>query len=170
VPLSLQGPYGGPLPEYWVSREDLNLKPGEKNPAQPADETGSHGWGSVPLLWLHDSLLGVRIVELGGARLRIAPETGGLAYVAGHTATPKGGVWVYYDPQQWRVEVRIPEGVTRRGDHAARVRRQARQNFWRAPVKSRPGRTMRSPLPPRADTLFRRGVDRLAPRPIESLA
>jgi hypothetical protein len=111
VPLALQGPYGGPLPEYWVSREDLGLKPGEKNPAQPADETGSHGWGSVPLLWLHDSLLGVRIVEPGGSRLRIAPENGGLPYVAGHTATPKGPVWVYYDPQQYRLEVQIPPGV-----------------------------------------------------------
>lgn len=112
VPLELQGPYGGPLPEYWVSREDLGLKPGEKNHAQPADETGSHGWGSVPLLWLHDSLLGVRITEPGGAKLRIAPDNGGLPYVAGHTATPKGPVWVYYDAQQWRVEIDIPQGVT----------------------------------------------------------
>ncbi|HNW91706.1 MAG TPA: hypothetical protein PKM88_02225, partial [bacterium] len=35
----LQGPYGGPLPEYWVSREDLGLKDGEPNPAQPVDDT-----------------------------------------------------------------------------------------------------------------------------------
>jgi hypothetical protein len=112
VPLALQGPYGGPLPEYWVSREDLGLKPGEKNNAQPADETGSHGWGSVPILWLHDSLLGVRIVEPGGARIQIAPQAGGLPYVAGHTVTPKGPVWVYYDPQQWRIEVDVPRAVT----------------------------------------------------------
>jgi hypothetical protein len=112
VPLALQGPYGGPLPEYWVSREDLGLAAGEKNTAQPADETGSHGWGSVPILWLHDSLLGVRITEPGGSRIRIAPQSGGLPYVAGWTATPKGPVWVYLDPQQWRLEVQIPEGVT----------------------------------------------------------
>ena len=112
VPLQLQGPYGGPLPEYWISREDLGLKPGQKNPAQPADETGSHGWNAVPLLWLHDSVLGVRIVEPGGSKLRIAPEDGGLPYVAGHTFTPKGIVWVHWDPQQWRLEVAIPRGVT----------------------------------------------------------
>lgn len=111
VPAALQGPLGGPLPEYWISREDLGLKEGEKNPAQPDDETGSHGWGSVPLLWLHESLLGVRITSPGGDKIRIAPDDGGLPYVAGYTCTPKGVVWVYWDPQQWRLEASIPAGV-----------------------------------------------------------
>jgi hypothetical protein len=112
TPPAMQGPFGGPLPEYWVSREDLNLKEGEKDTAQPADETGSHGWGSVPLLWLHDTLLGVRIVKPGGSEISIAPDAGGLPYVAGRTMTPKGPVWVYWDPQQWQLEVEIPAGVT----------------------------------------------------------
>jgi len=111
VPLKLQGPYGGPLPEYWVSREDLGLKEGEVDPAQPGDETGSHGWGAVPLLWLHDSLLGVRILEAGGAKIRIAPQTGGLPFVAGHTMTPKGLVYVHWDPRMWRLETILPGGV-----------------------------------------------------------
>ena len=111
VPLKLQGPYGTPLPEYWTSREDLGLAPGEKNTAQPDDETGSHGWGSVPLLWMHEELLGVRILEAGGGRIRIAPRTGGLPYVSGHTMTPKGLIWVLWDPQQCRLEVKIPHGV-----------------------------------------------------------
>lgn len=112
VPAALQGPYGGPLPEYWVSREDLGLKEGEPDTAQPRDETGSHGWGAVPLLWLHDGLLGVRIAEPGGARLRIAPESGGLPYVAGHTVTPKGTVWIDLEPQESRLELLIPAGVS----------------------------------------------------------
>jgi hypothetical protein len=111
VPAGLQGPYGGPLPEYWVSREDLGLKPGERDTAQPADETGSHGWGAVPLLWLHDSLLGVTILEPGGAKLRIAPQSGGLPFVAGHTMTPKGLVWVHWDPRQNRLELNLPLAV-----------------------------------------------------------
>ena len=111
VPLTLQGPLGGPLPEYWVSREDLGLKAGQKNTAQPADETGSHGWGSVPLLWMHDSLLGVEVTEPGGGHIEIHPDTGGLAYVAGWTMTPKGPVWVNWDPQQQRIEVELPVGV-----------------------------------------------------------
>jgi hypothetical protein len=111
VPLKLQGPYGGPLPEYWISREDLGLKEGELDTAQPSDETGSHGWGAVPLLWLHDTLLGVRILEPGGAKIRIAPQSGGLPFVAGHTMTPKGLVFVHWDPRAWRLETIIPEGV-----------------------------------------------------------
>jgi hypothetical protein len=112
TPPEFQGPFGGPLPEYWVSREDLGLSAGQINTAQPADETGSHGWGSVPLLWLHDSLLGVRITKPGGGELRIAPCDGGLPYVAGHTMTPKGPVWVHWDPRARRLEVSIPAGVT----------------------------------------------------------
>jgi hypothetical protein len=112
IPLVLQGPYGGPLPEYWISREDLRLKPGQRCPTQPEDETGSHGWGALPLLWLHESLLGVTVTAPGGGHIRIAPATGGLPFVAGHTGTPKGTVWVSWDPQPWRLEISLPPGVT----------------------------------------------------------
>lgn len=112
IPLVLQGPYGGPLPEYWISREDLRLKPGQRCPTQPEDETGSHGWGALPLLWMHESLLGVTVTAPGGGRIRIAPATGGLPFVAGHTGTPKGTVWVSWDPQPWRLEISLPPGVT----------------------------------------------------------
>jgi hypothetical protein len=112
IPIKLQGPYGGPLPEYWVSREDLGLKEGQVDKAQPADETGSHGWGAVPLLWLHEALLGVTITQPGGGRIRIAPNAAGLPYVSGHTQTPKGVVWVHWDPQQWTLETSIPSGIT----------------------------------------------------------
>jgi hypothetical protein len=112
IPEALQGPYGGPLPEYWVSREDRNLEPGETNAAQPVDDTGSHGWAAVPLLWLHDTLLGVRLLEPGGDRLRVAPRTGGLPYVQGHTETPNGTVWVSWEPQRWALTVEIPDRTT----------------------------------------------------------
>lgn len=111
TPLVLQGPLGGPLPEYWVSRDDLKLKDDEINSAQPSDETGSHGWGSVPLLWMHDTLLGVRITEPGGGRIRIAPQGSGLPYISGHTNTPRGLVSVFYDPQVRIMEISIPDQV-----------------------------------------------------------
>ncbi|MBN1845825.1 MAG: hypothetical protein JW810_09095 [Sedimentisphaerales bacterium] len=110
TPLLFQGPYGGPLPEYWVSREDLHLASGQINPAQPRDETGSHGWQCVPLLWLHETLLGVTLAEPGGGRIRIAPQAGGLPYVQGWTNTPKGPVWVNWQPSAGLLEVRIPAG------------------------------------------------------------
>ncbi|HXK95972.1 MAG TPA: hypothetical protein PKV38_20055, partial [bacterium] len=92
--------------------EDLNLKPGEINTAQPEDETGSHGWQAVPLLWMHDTLLGVRITEPGGGRNHIHPDAAGLPYVAGHVGTPKGIVWVSWDPQTWTMELELPGDVT----------------------------------------------------------
>lgn len=111
VPLALQGANGGPLPEYWISREDLGLGEGEPNTAQPIDPTGSHGWNASPLLWMHDTLLGVRIVEPGGGVIRIAPQDGGLPYVAGHVNTPHGVVWVYWDPTARVLETTIPASV-----------------------------------------------------------
>ncbi len=112
LPLALQGPYGGPVPEYWVGRADLDLKDGEINTAQPDDPTGSHGWGASPLLWMHESLLGVTIAKPGGGTIRIAPDAAGLPYVSGHTVTPKGTVWVHWEPRADLFEVEIPANVT----------------------------------------------------------
>lgn len=111
VPLRLQGPLGGPLPEYWISREDIDCEVGEVNPHHPVDETGSHGWGAVVLQWLHDTLLGVSLISPGGARIRIAPDAGSLPYVAGTTMSPKGPVSVYWDPQQLILQVILPPEV-----------------------------------------------------------
>lgn len=111
IPLELQGPYGGPLPEYWISREDADVEQGEILNAQPVDDTGSHGWASIPLLWLHDSLLGVKIAEPGGGKLNIAPEMGGLPFVQGYTNTPKGIVWISLNSQTVSLEVQIPASV-----------------------------------------------------------
>lgn len=111
TPIALQGPYGGPLPEYWLSRADLDLDVGEINPAQPLDVTGSHGWGAVPLLWLHDSLLGVSVDAAGGASISIRPVCAGLPYVTGWTQTPRGPVHVHLDPQQPVLRVVLPPDV-----------------------------------------------------------
>jgi hypothetical protein len=113
-PLILQGPWGGPLPEYWVSREDLHLATGVLNPTQPIDPTGSHGWNAVALVWLHDSLLGVRIVEPGGGILKIAPDTAGLKFVEGSTMTPKGVVFVSWKPASRNLSIKLPPHVIAR--------------------------------------------------------
>jgi len=111
VPERLQGPWGGPLPEYFVNRRDLGLEPGELCSAQPDDETGSHGWAAVPLVWLHETLLGVTLREPGGGKLRIAPRTGGLPFVEGRTITPRGAVDVTWRPDERRLVVALPAGV-----------------------------------------------------------
>jgi hypothetical protein len=111
---SLQGSLGGPLPEYFVSRDDLHLQPGQLDTAQPVDETGSHGWAAVPLLWAHDTLLGVRIAQPGGGRLDIAPHSGGLPYIHGTTFTPHGPVKVDWRPALQTLSIEIPKGVITR--------------------------------------------------------
>lgn len=110
-PLVLQGRWGGPLPEYWISRKDLKLPDDTLNPAQPIDPSGSHGWNSVALVWLHDSLLGVTIASPGGARIRIHPDAAGLRYVEGTTVTPKGDVFISWKPWLPSLLVRIPAGT-----------------------------------------------------------
>ena len=129
----LQGPIGGPLPEYWISRIDLNLTEGEICNPQPSDGTGSHGWTGVALLWMHDSLLGVEepgslcggfakeaerqryAFACGNSRrLQVAPEDAGLDYLSGRTYTSIGVVAVDWRPagsdeSAWRLELTLPE-------------------------------------------------------------
>jgi hypothetical protein len=90
----------GPLPEYF-----LPLK------AQPTDATGSHGWAAVPLLWLHDTVLGVRLQKPGGDVLAWQPKDVGWPKVAGTTMTPHGPCEVAIDWKKRRFEIRPPEGV-----------------------------------------------------------
>lgn len=128
IPIHLQGAQGGPLPEYQVRREDIGLAPIEQglwdtatpdgtppvNNAQPSDDTGSHGWAAIPLLWLHEHLLGVHITRPGGGEIRICPDAAGLPFVAGHTMTPKGSVWVMWEPSEYHIEITLPPGVQAR--------------------------------------------------------
>ena len=74
---------------HWISRVHRGLKSGQVDTAQPVDGSGSHGWCGVALLWLHDSVLGVNVASPGGARMSVAPQRSGLAYVCGATNTPK---------------------------------------------------------------------------------
>lgn len=111
TPALFQGPFGGPLPEYWISREDLGLAPGEINTRQPVDDTGTHGWGAVPLLWLHEHVLGVTIQSPGGAELRIAPDLCGRPRVHGQTCTPRGIVAVDAHADG-RLTITVPANTT----------------------------------------------------------
>lgn len=112
VPPALQGPVGGPLPEYWVSRIDNDTPAGQRNPTQPVDGTGSHGWCSVALVWMHECLLGVTLASPGGGRLNVAPDDSGLPYVAGDVATPHGVVQVTWNYTPNELRLQVPPGVS----------------------------------------------------------
>ncbi len=90
----------GPLPEYF-----LPLK------QQPPDATGSHGWAAVPLMWLHDTVLGVRLQNPGGSTIAWQPKNVGWPKVAGRTVTPHGFVDVDIDWKKRRFDIRAPKGV-----------------------------------------------------------
>ena len=111
TPRVLQGAFGGPLPEYWISREDLHLPPGVNASTQPRDATGSHGWNAVGLVWLHRRMLGVTIATPGGAILAIRPDPAGLARMEGTTMTPHGAVTVAWKAHPAVLNVSLPEGV-----------------------------------------------------------
>lgn len=112
VPLVLQGAFGGPLPEYWISREDLKLAPGISASTQPIDPSGSHGWNSVGLVWLHKRLLGVSIEVPGGSVLSIQPDAAGLAHVEGTTITPHGSVYVSWNAEKEHLSINLPAQVS----------------------------------------------------------
>lgn len=89
----------GPLPEYFI--------PGE---GQPHDPTGSHGWAAVPLVWLHDTVLGVRLLQPGGKKVSWSPVNIGWSKVSGITMTPLGPCEVQIDWNQNRFSIKLPSG------------------------------------------------------------
>ena len=89
----------GPLPEYFL--------PGA---GQPHDPTGSHGWAAVPLVWLHDTVLGVRISSPGGGKLTWNPVNVGWSEVYGKTMTPRGVCTVRADWKRQRFSLELPPG------------------------------------------------------------
>jgi hypothetical protein len=91
----------GPLPEYFI--------PGS---GQPEDPTGSHGWAAVPLVWLHDTVLGVRLANPGGSQLIWSPVNVGWQKVQGTTMTPHGPCEVEIDWAANQFSIRTPEACT----------------------------------------------------------
>jgi hypothetical protein len=96
TPKLLQGPFGGPLPEYFVRHEDIDLAPNVINTAQPIDPSGSHGWGAVGMVWVHDSVLGVFWGKDGfeDQMLTIEPKYIGKEYFSGTVVTPLGEILI----------------------------------------------------------------------------
>jgi hypothetical protein len=91
----------GPLPEYFI--------PGS---GQPEDPTGSHGWAAVSLVWLHDTVLGVRLANPGGSQIIWSPVNVGWQKVQGTTMTPHGPCEVEIDWAANQFSIRTPEACT----------------------------------------------------------
>lgn len=100
--LEMYRPYlpDGPLPEYFLMGE-----------GQQDDPTGSHGWAAVPLVWLHDTVLGIRPARPGGSELLWEPCYTGWDIVSGRTMTPLGQCKAVIDWKERRASLQLPKGV-----------------------------------------------------------
>lgn len=56
-----------------------------------------HGWASGPTAWLSQTVLGVRPLEPGCKRVRIAPQLGDLKWVEGSYPTPLGPIQIRHE-------------------------------------------------------------------------
>lgn len=72
-----------------------------------------HAWSSAPTRFLNRIILGVKETAPGGAAVQISPRLSGLSWARGSTLTVRGPVWVQWQRQADRLEVRysVPAGV-----------------------------------------------------------
>jgi len=74
-----------------------------------------HGWASGPTAWLSQVVLGVRPLEPGCKRVRIAPQLGNLQWVEGTYPTPRGPVRIRHERKPdgtIKSKIDAPRGIT----------------------------------------------------------
>jgi len=73
-----------------------------------------HGWASGPTAWLSQNILGVKPLEPGFQRVRIAPQLGRLKWAEGDYPTPLGPIHVRHERRadgSIDSEISAPKGV-----------------------------------------------------------
>ncbi|MFO7636152.1 MAG: alpha-L-rhamnosidase C-terminal domain-containing protein [Clostridia bacterium] len=71
-----------------------------------------HGWSGGPAALFPEYILGVRPMEPGFKRVRIAPDLGGLPWAEGSVPTPMGDIHVrLQDTERTKGEIILPEGM-----------------------------------------------------------
>jgi hypothetical protein len=74
-----------------------------------------HGWASGPTAWLSQNVLGVKPLEPGFTRVRIAPQLGNLKWAEGTYPTPLGPIRVRHERQPDGTvtsAIEAPPGIT----------------------------------------------------------
>ncbi|MHB8973135.1 MAG: alpha-L-rhamnosidase-related protein [Pirellulaceae bacterium] len=74
-----------------------------------------HGWASGPTAWLSQNVLGVKPLEPGFTRVRVAPQLGNLKWAEGTYPTPRGPLRVRHERQADGTissTIEAPSGVT----------------------------------------------------------
>ncbi|MFD2330564.1 alpha-L-rhamnosidase N-terminal domain-containing protein [Cohnella sp. GCM10020058] len=90
------------LHENGTLAEDWSMKP---------DQNAWCQCSVAPIYIAHGELLGVRPLSPGFCRYRIAPQSGGLAFVEGTTHTPNGPVRVALREREGLLELELPAGL-----------------------------------------------------------
>ena len=72
-----------------------------------------HGWASGPTAWLSQTVLGVKPLEPGCTRVRIAPQLGRLEWAEGTYPTPHGPIRVRHERRGTSIksDIQAPRGV-----------------------------------------------------------
>jgi hypothetical protein len=83
------------------------------DPSVKPNLTWNHAWGAAPANIISRYVLGIRPMEPGYAKILIAPQPGGLAWVRGKVPTVRGPVEEKVtNGEVFRVEVSLPEGTS----------------------------------------------------------
>jgi alpha-L-rhamnosidase len=74
----------------------------------------SHGWGSASLWQIIEYISGVKIIEPGAAKIRIAPAIGAVESAESRTYTARGAVDISYSGKgkDYKIAVDVPAGMT----------------------------------------------------------
>lgn len=73
-----------------------------------------HGWSAGPTPWLSQTVLGIKVLEAGGTRVKITPNLGDLDWAQGEYPTPHGLISVKHKKRAdgtVESEVKVPPAV-----------------------------------------------------------
>lgn len=92
------------------------VRDGLKTPMEAPGRRGRsdcHAWGSHPVYHLLTGIAGIRPVDIGFAKVLVAPQPGGLKFVKAALPTPKGGVTIdlRFEGERVRGMVTVPAGL-----------------------------------------------------------
>lgn len=71
----------------------------------------AHGWASGPAAWLHEEILGIKLLTPGFESIQIRPDLVGLQWARGTEGTPKGTISIRIESRGTHIELDLPAGT-----------------------------------------------------------
>jgi hypothetical protein len=97
--------------EGWFELKRLGLKTTVEMPEPTRSDC--HAWGAHPLYHYFSTLLGIRPIAPGFAKVQIAPQLGSLTRAEGTIVHPRGEIKVLCEQSDgfWHAHIELPQGV-----------------------------------------------------------